>query len=225
MPTPWAFDRILRRIPENLKLTDKRAYVYNGLMTFNHMRGWEIPRLTNGAEDTDNTIYNLKYLRNEMSELKWKQVLQQREKRRMRRDELRQRMEAFCGAASDIYGRFIGSMNGRDAMRNAPPIETALDRAQRLKNIEEKDLADLLELYTTLCKLRVMMNTEFMKLSYRYRCQIMWITETMQHEKKKAERFKVAGEDSDHGSDDDSKDSTKEKEAKKPKNTIVKKTT
>ena len=224
LPTPWALDRILRRIPDNLKLSDKRTYVYNGLMTFNHMTGWEIPRLTNGAEDTDNTTYNLKYLRNEMTELKWKQVLQQREKRRMRRDEVRQRMEAFCGAASDIYGRFMGAMNSRDSMRITPLIESGADKLLRLKSIEEKDVADLLELYTTLCKLREMMNAEFMKLSYRYRCQIMWITDTMQHEKKRAPRVKVAGEDSDDGSDDESNESKggkKEKVAKKPKNTVV----
>ena len=177
LPSAWHLDRLLRRITGATSVETKRMFVYTALLGFHHMSGWEIPNLTNRAEDTNNTDYNVKYLRNEINEAKWKQALQQREKRRMRRDEIRQRMEAFCGAANDIYWKFATSMKSRTDLP---------------KQCLTKDIVDLDEIYTTLMQLRTMMNTEFMKLSYRYRCQIIWFNEDMSYTKKRAPRQKEA---------------------------------
>jgi hypothetical protein len=57
--------------------------------------------------------------------------------------------------------------------------------------------------------LREMMNTELMKLSYRYRCQMLWIKEDMTYERKRAPRTKD-DEEEDEGDDI-------------PKNKVVKK--
>jgi hypothetical protein len=100
----------------------------------------------------------------------------------MRRDEIRQRMEAFCGAANDIYWKFATSMKSRTDLP---------------KQCLTKDIVDLDEIYTTLMQLRTMMNTEFMKLSYRYRCQIIWFNDDMTYTKKRAPRQKES--DSDEG--------------------------
>lgn len=200
LPSPWELDRTLRLLPSDQEVTLHKDMIYRALNTFNHMLGWEIPNNTNGVEDTDNTEYNLRYLRNEITEIKWKQILQQREKRRMKRDEIRQRLEAFCGASNDIYRDYIHKMNEYQNSEKQP-TEKLQGKLNTTKNM-----------YTTLLRLREMMNTELMKLSYRYRCQMLWVKEDMTYERKRAPRTK----------DDDTESVvSEESEEKKPKNKII----
>lgn len=200
MPTPWVLDRALRVLPTDVSMMANRNIIYQALNTFNHMLGWEIPNNTNHVEDTDNTEYNLRYLRNEINETKWKQILQQREKRRAKRDEIRQRMEAFCGAASDIYGRYMNMMGSYGENKVMVPEDRLAARIAETKNTA-----------AIILKIREMMNTELMKLSYRYRCQMIWIKEDMTYERKRAPRVKEEGE-----SDNESE------EIKTKKNKVVK---
>jgi hypothetical protein len=202
MPNPWTLDRALRVLPSDTSMMATRNIIYQALNTFNHMLGWEIPNNTNQVEDTDNTQYNLRYLRNEINETKWKQILQQREKRRSKRDEIRQRMEAFCGAASDIYGRYMNMMASHAENKDMKPEERLVARITETKNTA-----------TIILKIREMMNTELMKLSYRYRCQMIWIKEDMTYERKRAPRVK---EEDESDNDNDSE------EIKTKKNKIVK---
>jgi hypothetical protein len=123
-------------------------------------------------------------LRNEITEDKWKQILQQREKRRMRRDEIRQRLEAFCGAANDIYGQYIQKMRSHVESDKVKITEVVRNRIDETINTSK-----------ILLLLREMMNEELMKLSYRYRCQMLWICEDMTYERKRAPRTKDDDED------------------------------
>jgi len=199
LPSPWELDRVLRLLASDKTTTNQRNIIYQALNTFNHMVGWEIPNNTNHVEDTDNTEYNLRYLRNEITEDKWKQILQQREKRRMRRDEIRQRLEAFCGAANDIYGQYIQKMRSHVESDKVKITEVVRNRIDETINTSK-----------ILLLLREMMNEELMKLSYRYRCQMLWICEDMTYERKRAPRTK----------DDD-----EDEEDEKPKNKVVSKKT
>jgi hypothetical protein len=198
LPSPWELDRVLRTLSSDKTTTNERNIIYQALNTFNHMLGWEIPNNTNRIEDTDNTEYNLRYLQNEITEDKWKQILQQRERRRMRRDEIRQRLEAFCGAASDIYGQYMQKMRAN--------VETDKIKITDLIRIK---IDETIHATKVLLLLREMMNTELMKLSYRYRCQMLWIKEDMTYERKRAPRTKD-DEEEDEGDDI-------------PKNKVVKK--
>jgi intein/homing endonuclease len=207
LPSPWELDRVLRTLASDKVTTTHRNIIYQGLNTFNHMLGWEIPNNTNRVEDTDNTEYNLRYLRNEITEMKWKQILQQREKRRMRRDEIRQRLEAFCGAASDVYGQYIQRMRAIAANTN---------HDNKIVEVVKQWISETENTSKVIVQLREMMNEELMKLSYRYRCQMLWIKEDMTYERKRAPRTK---------DDDDADDEDDDEEGeKKPKNKVVKKT-
>ena len=191
LPSPWTLDRILRVLPSDTSMMANRNIIYQALNTFNHMLGWEIPNNTNHVEDTDNTPYNLRYLRNEINEIKWKQILQQREKRRAKRDEIRQRMEAFCGAASDIYGRYTNIMTNYAENKDMKPEDRLAARIAETKNTA-----------SILLKFRDMVNTELMKLSYRYRCQMIWLKEDMTYERKRAPRVKGDEDESDNESEE-----------------------
>ena len=207
LPSPWELDRVLRTLSSDKATTNHRNIIYQALNTFNHMLGWEIPNNTNRVEDTDNTEYNLRYLRNEITEIKWKQILQQREKRRMRRDEIRQRLEAFCGAASDVYGQYIQRMRA---------IAENTNQDNKIVEVVKQRISETENTSKIIVQLREMMNEELMKLSYRYRCQMLWIKEDMTYERKRAPRTKDDGDDEDDEDDEEGE--------KKPKNKVVKKT-
>jgi hypothetical protein len=171
LPTPWTFDReISRKYPHLAASTT--SWLYQALNTITHIQHVEIGAVTNHAEDTDNTEHNLRYLRNEITEVRWKQLLQQREKRRLRRDEIRLRYEAFVGACVDIYGRLMAFARGTNAKSDATKIIT-----------EAKD---------QLLTLRKIFNDGMMDISKRYKCQVMQLSETgLRRETKKYECGKV----------------------------------
>jgi hypothetical protein len=171
--------------------------IYHALNTFTHLLHYEIPQFTNDAEDMDNTRCNVMYLKNEITEVKWKQNLQNREKRRMRRDEIRQRIEAVCGAASDLYGTFM-----------------AESRNKEIKIIEKCAIT----LHGQLIKLKAMFNHEMLNISYRYKCLVVKILDDYSRGMQKADRGKRPDDVSDSSSISSKKN---ESVKKKTKATVV----
>jgi hypothetical protein len=189
LPTAWRFDSVVRRVAIDEKV---RTPIWTALNTFTHIRHVEIGRNTNHAEDTDNTQVNVRYLKKEITEKQWKQFLQTREKRRMRRDEMRQRMEAICGAASDVYGMYM--------QKTARFVDRT--RTAQISFDEGKELVkSTQELFGQVKKLREIFNAEMHSLSYRYRVQMPMINEDFRWDKQKASRKKgsAGSEDSDDG--------------------------
>jgi hypothetical protein len=157
LPNAWQFERdIVRRfqiIPAELS-----GFLYGALNTITHIQQVEIPSQTNHAQDMDNTEANVQYLNHTYTEERWKQVLQQREKRRIKRDEVRMRYEAFVGACVDIYGRIMAQA------RNYPTP----------KAVDSVTLTPLLqEAVTQVHSLCTIFNDGMMDLSKRYKCQVL----------------------------------------------------
>jgi hypothetical protein len=153
------------------------TFLYQSLNTITHIQHVEIPSQTNNAQDMDNSEANVKYLRQEYTELRWKQVLQQREKRRIKRDEVRMRYEAFVGACVDIYGRIM--THGRQTVNTKHSDNAAM-------------MAVCEEARTQLLTLRTIFNDGMMDLSKRYKCQILYLNEKhLKREIKKYESGRV----------------------------------
>lgn len=199
LPNAWEIDRRLRLLGPDL--AGERQIIYQACNTFNHLMHYEIRNLTTGAEDTDNTEYNVKYIRGDITELRWKQVLQQKEKRRMRKDEQRQRIEAICGAASDIFGQYMTVM--------------------AVVPITQEHKTATLNLFKMLLTLKTMFNKEMMALSYRYKCMVLNIGDDYGTIKVRAPRTK---QDKNEDSDEDEESVTSDVKAKKKskKNVVVK---
>ncbi len=170
LPTAWEFERhISRRFGSN-KSSD---WLYQALNNATHIYHVEIRAMTNHAEDMDNTEHNVRFLAQEITETRWKQLLQQREKRRLKRDEIRQLYEAFVGACVDIFGRLIQEslLPGETAddgrrPRLLPATTATKERIQALKEKCETAQQQL----TTLAKL---FNQGLMQISKRYKCQVL----------------------------------------------------
>jgi len=211
LPGAWQFEREFIRkfvgIPK-----EYTEFLYLSLNVITHIQHVDIPHQTNNAEDMDNTEANVKYLQKDYEELRWKQVLQQREKRRVKRDEVRMRYEAFVGACVDIYGRLMA----------------------QARQIESPKKPDILTM-TTMCQeaqkqlqsLRTIFNDGMMDLSKRYKCQVLQLCEkNLKRETKKYESGRIkrvkksdgstVGSDSDTDSDFDVE--------KIPKNVLVRTT-
>jgi hypothetical protein len=162
LPTAWTFDReISRKYYREKESVRISSLLYQALNTLTHIQHYEIPNLTNGAEDQDTTEYNVRYLRNEITETRWKQLLQQREKRRMRRDEIRQRFEAFVGVGVDIYSSMMREL----AQQSPPPTE---EKAKQVITNAHNQLLEMINIF----------NTSMMEISKRYKCRVMKIDET-----------------------------------------------
>jgi len=167
LPNAWTFERDIRRrytaIPKDIY-----EFLYYGLNTIAHIQHVEIPHTTNHAEDNDNTEVNVKYLTNSIDQVKWKQALQQKEKKRIKKDELRMRYEAFVGACVDIYGRIIAVERGHRSTTPATPLKVSEIEAMN------KVCADA---YHQLQALRKIFNDGLMEISKRYKCQVIYLAE------------------------------------------------
>jgi hypothetical protein len=136
-------------------------------MTITHIQQVEIPSVTNRQEDTDNSEYNVRFLRGELEEARWKQLLQMKEKRRMKRDEMRQVYEAFVGTCVDIYGQVT---------THFAEIPSAVAPLLKEKNnYLAKAIFMASKQFTTL---RGIFNTALMDISRRYKCQVYQISDT-----------------------------------------------
>jgi hypothetical protein len=170
LPNAWTFERdITRKFGPVPAVTD---FLYTALNKITHIQHVEIPHMTTNAEDSDNTDYNVRYLLGEIDQKKWKQSMQQKEKRRIKKDEIRMRYEAFVGACVDIYGRI---------MREA-------------RNYSETSVNDTKTKVHTACKeakvqllaMRIIFNEGMMEISKRYKCQVLQLSDiNLKHESKK----------------------------------------
>jgi hypothetical protein len=199
LPNAWTFEReVIRRFP-GLSATDT-DWLMQSLRQITHIQHVDVPSLINRAEDMDNTEHNIRYLRNEIDEVHWKRLLQQREKRRIKRDEMRMRLEAFVATCIDIYGPVMdysrSVFNTTTANLSAQP-EVKKEMAKRVKQAREH-----------LEALRTIFNEGMMEISKRYKCQVMQLSEkALVRELKKYEAGRVkrvkqgdtstVGEDSD----------------------------
>ena len=159
LPNAYTFDRDVVRIftkPEN---KEAAGSLYRALNTVTHLQHVEIPAFTNRAEDMDQTDINIQYLRNLITELRWKQLLQQREKKRLKKDEIRQRIEAFVGTCVDIYGRLMQAAQNPERKKGDvfPQLQESLTQLKTLVGI---------------------FNESMMEISKRYKCTVMNIDET-----------------------------------------------
>lgn len=198
------------------------TFLQNFIRILGHIRHDEIPRTTNHQEDSDNTDSNCRYLMNEITETRWKQLLQQKEKRRMRRDEIRLCQEAFVGAGVDILGRLFAGV------REVPPLNTHTSKSQVKLTADglRKQVLDLCEESSKqILALTEIFHQSLLQISQRQKCQVMKL-DINKHEvkitKQKAERLgrkrKDQGEDDDETTSDVDDDSI---EDAKPKNKLV----
>jgi hypothetical protein len=165
LPTPWTFDRfILREFSIGGNSTSQ--WLYQSLGRITHIQHVEIHAVTNRAEDTDNTENNVRYLQGELTQDRWKQLLQQREKRRMKRDEIRQRYEAFVGACIDIYGRIM------DVAGRTPTLTDIASNNQRQYR-KQPVMETIEEAKTSILALRAIFNEGMMEISKRYKCSVL----------------------------------------------------
>lgn len=197
LPGAWIFEREINRAYPGIP-AEIRQSLYSALNRITHIQHVEIPASTNRAEDTDNTYINLSYLTNEISEKRWKQLLQQKEKRRLKKDELRMRYEAFVGACVDIYGQIM-------AMRGQP----------------QKDVKPVVEeAHRHLLKLREIFNESMMDISRRYKCTVLQLGESgLQISKLKFKAQKKSKKGKDKADSDSDIEELSDDEA--PINTIV----
>jgi hypothetical protein len=178
LPTAWAFDREVSRGNPHLShsLTD---WLFRALRVVHHVQQVEIPNQTNAAEDIDNTEHNVRYLTKEIDETRWKQLLQMREKRRIKRDEIRLRMEAFVGACADIFGRLMtetrrgtiheNTQHDGVTLRGTIPNNTKEKKAQMTAACDQAK--------ESLLALRTIFNEGQMDISKRYKCQVLQLGE------------------------------------------------
>jgi hypothetical protein len=193
LPNAWTFEReVIRRFPGIA--ASQTSWLISALRIITHIQHVEVPRYTTHAEDTDNTDTNVRYLEKEIDDKRWKQILQQREKRRMKRDDMRMRLEAFVGACIDIYGRII---NRAREIHNTLPANTSSIKFT-------KEMADLgKEAIEQLQSLRTIFNEGMMGLSKIYKCQVIQLgDESLKIEMKRYEsgRVKSVTDDSDDNS-------------------------
>ncbi len=168
LPGAWRFNREIYQLFE----IENDNWLLECLRVITHIREVEIHAVTNDAQDSDNTEYNLRYLRNEIDEKRWKQILQQREKRRLKRDEIRMQYEAFVGACVDIYGRLLTKAS----------VLYSRGRKSDIIQYLEDTKAQLLSL-------RTIFNEGMLLLSKRYKCQVIQLSET--HFKIEKKRYVI----------------------------------
>ena len=198
LPTAWAFDReVSRRFPHLAHtLTDG---LFRALRTIHHIQQVEIPAQTNGAHDIDNTELNVRYITKEIDETHWKQLLHMREKRRVKRDEVRLQYEALVGAASDVFGRLMVEANRGTTHTNqvlgGVTVQGSLPLPKNLKEMKAQMTAACEQAKESLMTLRKIFNESQMEISKRYKCQVIQVSENgLAIEKKKftAGRMKKA---------------------------------
>jgi hypothetical protein len=208
IPGAWRFNReVYQRFG-----IDNNTWLLDALRMITHIREVEIHTVTNDAQDSDNTEHNLRYLRQEIDEKRWKQILQQREKRRMKRDEMRMQLEAFVGACVDIYGRLMTYVS-------RIPSEKTFDKVTRQGVIQM-----IQETENHLLSLRIIFNEGMMLLSKRYKCQVIQLdTLNLNIRKTRYELPPRPCLDKKSESDDGSVIDITE-EAVPPQNTLVRKT-
>jgi len=168
LPNAWSFERdVGRKFPVTKVYSD---ILYSGLQRITHIEHVEIPRMTVRADDQDNTETNVQYLTGHIDQKRWKQLLQMKEKRSNKKDEIRIRYEAFIGVCIDIYGRVMNVVRGTTILPTGDMVTIACKEA--------------CEQLRALCKI---FNEGLMEISKRYKCQVLQINDDMKIVSKKYE--------------------------------------
>ena len=183
LPNAWTFEReVIRRFP-GLSATDT-DWLFQALRQITHIQHVDVPSLINRAEDMDNTEHNIRYLKKEIDEVHWKRLLQQREKRRVKRDEMRMRLEAFVATCIDIYGpimNYAHTVTNTSTKPHTTLVDAKKEMATRLKHAREQ-----------LDTLRTIFNDGMMEISKRYKCQVIQLSEkALVREMKKYESGRI----------------------------------
>ncbi len=156
LPNAYVFDRDIVRL---FVKSDEKAVamkLFHALRTITHIHQVEIRAFTNHADDLDHTFINIQYLKQEITEARWKQLLQQKEKKRLKKDEIRQRLEAYVGTCVDIYGRImqVAQPSSRTKGNTWLVLQDSLIQLQALHEI---------------------FNQSMKEISKRYKCSVMTI--------------------------------------------------
>jgi hypothetical protein len=184
LPGSWAFETMLRRRNVNEIGSE---WLRKMLRMVYHIREVEIRRATNNADAQDNTEQNVRFLKGEITEARWKQLLQMREKKRMRRDDIRHRLEAFVGICTDVYGNLMAQ--GNDS-----------------KGVTKEDFNKIIDdTHTQILKVIEIYNTGVGEVARLYGCSVKIInTEEVKMINMRVKKVKNDG--SADGSDDDEDD-------------------
>jgi hypothetical protein len=175
LPNAWQFERdVVRRLPGIA--AELTGFLYGALNTITHIQHVEIPAQTNNAQDMDNTEANIQYLNRNYTEERWKQVLQQREKRRMKRDEVRMRYEAFVGACVDIYGRIMAQARQIQGSIKLSELKTTMNPLLEEANTQVRSLC-------------MIFNEGMLGLSKRYKCQVLQLQAQPTTIKRETKKF------------------------------------
>lgn len=212
LPEAWAFQsRILMPIEQVIKetyvendtkklateLKKNVRMLYDGLRWVHHVQLVEIPRNTNNAEDMDNTDYNLRYLKQEIDEKRWKQLLQQKEKRRMKREEVRQVLEAFCATCVDIYAPLLALTTQSILNTERGRITYTIPSMDTFKSGIEKAMKQI-------TSLRKIFNHGMLEISRRFKCQVPSMDDNLRIRSTKYSRSTGIESDPDEGEEETS---------------------
>lgn len=212
LPDAWAFQsRILMPIEQVIKetyvendtkklatgLKKNVRMLYDGLRWIQHVQHVEIPRNTNNAEDMDNTDYNLRYLKQEIDEKRWKQLLQQKEKRRMKREEVRQVLEAFCATCVDIYAPLMGLTTQSILNTERGRVSYTIPSMDTFKSGIEKAMKQI-------TSLRKIFNCGMLEISRRFKCQVPSMDDNLRIGSTKYSRSTGIESDPDEGEEETS---------------------
>jgi hypothetical protein len=88
----------------------------------------------------------------------------------MKRDEIRQRYEAFVGACIDIYGRVMEASGRTPTLTDVVSVSQRKDRKQRVATVLE-------EAKTSILALRTIFNQGMMDISKRYKCSVLQLSD------------------------------------------------
>jgi hypothetical protein len=160
------------------KLQEIAKRMYVGLRNVVHLQHVEIPRYTNNAEDADNTEYNVRYLTKEIDEKRWKQLLQQKEKRRMKKDEIRQVIEAFCATCVDIYAPLL-NLSHQEIVQDTN-INAVRNRTLMMMSVSYPEFERAIQnAHNQLQTLRNIFLQGMSEISARYNCQVPTLNEKL----------------------------------------------
>jgi hypothetical protein len=164
LPGPWRFETIMRRRDINGQPPE---WLMKILRLVYHIREVEIGRATNHADAQDNTEENVRFLKGEITEARWKQLLQMREKRRMRRDDIRHRLEAFVGICTDIYGNLIQQADNKKLSKNEYEqlVADAVVQVEKVIDIYNTGVSEVGKLYG--CCVKIIDSETFKMISKR----------------------------------------------------------
>lgn len=152
------------RITNRMKTTGKLRYILDGLLEFTrviaHISDVEVHRHTIIMNEDTNEDIDIQYLRKEIDEKSWKQMLQNREKQRIKKSEILQILQMIVQVGQDTLLRFIKQwiLEARD-------------------NPFEKETTEIIanNIWSSLETLRGMANESFEKYAKLYKCQAPFI--------------------------------------------------